>query len=371
MKEEILKLVKAAAEGNQEAQEQIEQILQVAQQPDADPKIVKVAQFIMQLLQPESAKKGCKTKKRPLIPTKKCGDKVKKGGFGLPSKKCSCVLRRVGGTIIEIDSCTGLPFVKKGNKVVKATTGSGTEAWYNTAAMNNDNVGTMGQKHYYKEGNVWKVQEYGNNGWGQAQDYQGTFDNNNYAAAYAKGYNPNTGVFEDEAQYNAALNNKNVFQGQNVVKRIGNAEVTINPYLKTDKNTGLRSSDGSKVVDARMIGSQKAYINNIKNQIRRTIRYSGLSFKDRLAERKKWGVNIGTKKEGSWFSDFKNNMTNASKQTLNYMQALQNNPVIKKEDPTPSTTYTSTENSATNAIVPLKYKPLEFKTGGKLKIKLK
>lgn len=119
MKEEILKLVKAAAEGNQEAQQQIEQIMQAAQQPGADSKLVQIAQYIMQLLQPESAKKGCKTKKKPLIPTKKCGKKVEKGSFGISSKPCKCMLKKVGGTIIEVDSCTGLPYMKKG-KVLKA-----------------------------------------------------------------------------------------------------------------------------------------------------------------------------------------------------------------------------------------------------------
>lgn len=360
MQEEILKLVKAAVEGNKEAQEQIEQILQVAQQPNADPKIVKVAQFIMQVLQPESAKKGTKAKKKPLINTKKCGDKIKKGGFGLHSKKCSCMLHRVGGSIIEIDSCTGLPYRKSGG-ILKGQ--KGIEAWYNTAAATG--TGTKGQKHYYKEGNVWKVQEYGDTGWGQAENYGGVIDDSNYAAAYAKGYNPNTGVFEDEASYNAALANKeNVNQGQNVVKRIGNAEVEINPYLKTD-NTGLQSSDKSKVVNARMIGSQKAYINNIKNQIRRTIRYSGLSFKDRLKARKEWGVNVGNKDENSWFMKFKNNMANASKQTLNYMQTLQNTPAETKVKAQSSNTTPSTQIS-----VPT-YNDQKFKQGGKLKIKLK
>lgn len=328
-------------------------------------------QYLQQLQSDQQkAKKGTKIKQKPLIKKKTCSSNTLKGLKGMTSGKCPCVLRRMGGSIIEVDSCTGLPFVKKGKKVVKADKGTagpaGTDAWYNNTAATG--TGTANQKHYYKEGNVWKVQTYNNGAWEDAQDFDISTLNISdkpafYQNAYAAGYDPETGVFQNEASYNAAFNNKNIAKGQNVIKRIGNAEVTINPYLKTD-DEGLQASGGNKVVGARMIGSQKAYINNIKNQIRRTIRHSGLSLKDRIAERKKWGVNVGTKQEGSWFVDFKKNMTDASKQTLNYMQNLQNNPVIQNEESKPSTTTNTT-------ISPSKYKQLVFKTGGKLKIKLK
>lgn len=149
MKEEILKLVKAAAEGNQEAQQQIEQIMQAAQQPGADSKLVQIAQYIMQLLQPESAKKGCKTKKKPLIPTKKCGKKVEKGSLGISSKLCKCVLKKVGGTIVEVDSCTGLPYMKKGKvlkaKVRKGDGGLDTNFMANQNALS-DQIASFGQQ---------------------------------------------------------------------------------------------------------------------------------------------------------------------------------------------------------------------------------
>ena len=234
MQEEILKLVKAAIEGNTEAQKQIEEILQVAQQPDADPKIVKVAKFIMQMLQPESAKKGCKTKKKPLIPTKKCGDKVKKGGFGFPSKKCSCVLRRMGGTIIEVDSCTGLPYRKSGG-ILKGQ--RGTEAWYNTSALSGTQDGIVeGEARYYKDGNQWKKQVYNEStGWGNAEDFS-DFDIKNkdfIEVAYAKGYDPTTGFFNSEDAYINAINGGNVKIGNNTQVTRGGTTLTFIP-VKTD-----------------------------------------------------------------------------------------------------------------------------------------
>lgn len=57
----------------------------------------------------------------------KCGGKVKKGekGLPIPSKKvtknakggCPCKLHRVGGKIVEVDSCSGMPIRRSGGKV--------------------------------------------------------------------------------------------------------------------------------------------------------------------------------------------------------------------------------------------------------------
>lgn len=230
MQKEILKLVKAAVEGNKEAQEQIEQILQVAQQPGADPKIIKAAEFIMQVLQPESAKKGTKMKKKPLIPTKKCGNKVKKGGFGLHSKKCSCMLHRVGGTIIEVDSCTGLPYRRSGG-ILKGN--KGFAAWYNTAAKTGSS-GNNEQTHYFKDGNQWKKQTFTDGKWGEAVDYNFTSaDYNNsdfYNNAFVKGYDPTTGFFATQGDYDAALENKdNIKIGNNTQVTRGGTTLTFVP----------------------------------------------------------------------------------------------------------------------------------------------
>jgi len=50
----------------------------------------------------------------------KCGGKAKKAKKaqrGLPIKPCKCKLARVGGKIMEVDSCTGLPIKKKGGEI--------------------------------------------------------------------------------------------------------------------------------------------------------------------------------------------------------------------------------------------------------------
>jgi hypothetical protein len=55
-------------------------------------------------------------------PAMKCGGRVKKKQLGekiMKAKKasCGCQLKRVGGRLIEVDGCTGLPIHKNGAKI--------------------------------------------------------------------------------------------------------------------------------------------------------------------------------------------------------------------------------------------------------------
>ena len=60
----------------------------------------------------------------------KCGGRVKKKQLGekiMKAKKasCGCQLKRVGGRLIEVDGCTGLPIHRNGNKIQYARFGDG------------------------------------------------------------------------------------------------------------------------------------------------------------------------------------------------------------------------------------------------------
>lgn len=57
----------------------------------------------------------------------KCGGRVKKKALGsklikTQKAKCGCELKKVGGRLIEVDSCTGLPVHRNGGNVVKLQT---------------------------------------------------------------------------------------------------------------------------------------------------------------------------------------------------------------------------------------------------------
>lgn len=57
----------------------------------------------------------------------KCGGRVKKKALGsklikTQKAKCGCELKKVGGRLIEVDSCTGLPIHRNGGHVVKLQT---------------------------------------------------------------------------------------------------------------------------------------------------------------------------------------------------------------------------------------------------------
>jgi hypothetical protein len=57
----------------------------------------------------------------------KCGGRVKKKALGAkitPKKvmakgECPCMIKKVGGRLIEVDSCTGLPMHRQGASIMK------------------------------------------------------------------------------------------------------------------------------------------------------------------------------------------------------------------------------------------------------------
>lgn len=61
----------------------------------------------------------------------KCGGRVKKKALGsklikTQKAKCGCELKKVGGRLIEVDSCTGLPVHRNGGGIAKLQTAWGT-----------------------------------------------------------------------------------------------------------------------------------------------------------------------------------------------------------------------------------------------------
>lgn len=69
----------------------------------------------------------------------KCGGRVKKKALGsklIKAKKasCGCQLKKVGGRLIEVDGCTGLPVHKTGDKIQYAKFGDGIKRFFTNFA---------------------------------------------------------------------------------------------------------------------------------------------------------------------------------------------------------------------------------------------
>ena len=151
--EEALAMLQQAGKQGEEVMNQIMQLAQSAQQGDQSPiaqKALQALETVNQMMQQSqvaekeaylsSLKCGGKAKKvkkaekgEELL---KCGGKTKKAEEGdkllkcggkakRPSRKakCGCVLKKVGGKIIEVDSCTELPIARKGCKIKKGEYG--------------------------------------------------------------------------------------------------------------------------------------------------------------------------------------------------------------------------------------------------------
>jgi hypothetical protein len=66
-------------------------------------------------------------KRQQAVTSQKCGGRVKKKALGskITAKKvmakggCPCMIKKVGGRLIEVDSCTGLPVHRNGGQVMK------------------------------------------------------------------------------------------------------------------------------------------------------------------------------------------------------------------------------------------------------------
>ena len=142
----LVKTIKKALQGDAESQALITQFIQ--QNPDQEP----LVKEIMQKLQSEVA-------------MQKCGGKVKKKkaekGVKLPFAKngCTCHLRKVGGRLIEVDSCTGLPVHKSGGMIKKFATPAGPVQHISGDDIKGAYLHRDGRNRYYKihNGNLYSA----------------------------------------------------------------------------------------------------------------------------------------------------------------------------------------------------------------------
>lgn len=141
---ELVQLVQAAMSGDSQAGQMLEQLMK------SNPSIKGAVEQIIQGLQSET-------------PAMKCGGRVKKKQLGekiMKAKKasCGCQLKRVGGRLIEVDGCTGLPIHKNGAKI--------QQYWFggNVIRGLGDAIGSI----------AGRVTEAGRAGWGHLQRGIGT-----------------------------------------------------------------------------------------------------------------------------------------------------------------------------------------------------
>lgn len=115
--QQIIALVQAAMSGDKNAADQINQIMQAAQQGDQQAtQIAQLIQEVAQQMQGGAEAMKCGGKVKAKVKKKEVGGFVRKAGTG-----CACQLKKVGGRLIEVDGCTGLP-VKKNGGIMKFET---------------------------------------------------------------------------------------------------------------------------------------------------------------------------------------------------------------------------------------------------------
>ena len=134
---QIAQLVQAALSGDQQANSQIEQIMQAAQKGDKQAQ--QIAQMIQQIAQQLQGEQGesapteamkCGGKMRAKVKKAACGKKMEMGAEIKKSKKvCACQLKKVGGKLIEVDGCTGLPIHRNGGSINKFQPGGELTFW--------------------------------------------------------------------------------------------------------------------------------------------------------------------------------------------------------------------------------------------------
>lgn len=138
--DELIQLVQAAMSGDSDAGQMLEQLMQ------ADPSIQGTVEQIVQGLQ-QSAQ------------SMKCGGRVKKKEKGskivkAEKAKCGCALRKVGGRLIEVDSCTGLPIHRKGAAIKKFEDPAGQ--FKDNAALTEDQLNATS----FKNGDKFTYSDY-------------------------------------------------------------------------------------------------------------------------------------------------------------------------------------------------------------------
>lgn len=122
--EETLAVLQEAGKEGETVLTQISELAQSASEGNQDPiaqKALEAMSAVNNLLQ--------NNEKEAYLSSLKCGGRIKKATNGKKiskvnrKAKCGCVLKKVGGRIIEVDGCMELPIAKKGTKIVKGALG--------------------------------------------------------------------------------------------------------------------------------------------------------------------------------------------------------------------------------------------------------
>ena len=95
--QELVDLVSRALQKDPEANQMLEMLIK--QQPELQETVMQIAESLQSNQTTPSMKCGGKTAKKQI------------GGVAKKTKKagCGCMLKKVGGRLIEVDGCTGLP----------------------------------------------------------------------------------------------------------------------------------------------------------------------------------------------------------------------------------------------------------------------
>ena len=111
--------------------EQGEQLFEMAVQ--SDPELQEMFSQSMKCggkVRPKVKKDKCGGKVRPKVKKAKCGKKLQEGDkIKKVSTGCSCQLKKVGGRLIEVDSCTGMPIHRDGGVMKFQTPAQGIRSY--------------------------------------------------------------------------------------------------------------------------------------------------------------------------------------------------------------------------------------------------
>lgn len=154
----VKSLIQKVIQSQGQDQEALQQLIQLAENGDEE-----ALGFIQQLQQsstvPQQKDGGMVTRSQQVSEYKNRGNMKKQVNKKIKPQvgKCGCQLKRVGGRLIEIDGCTGLPIHRNGGQVQKYWIGG------NLIRGIGDWIGT----------NAGKVAEWAQKGWGTAQQNVG------------------------------------------------------------------------------------------------------------------------------------------------------------------------------------------------------
>lgn len=126
-KEDIAEIITAALNGTGEAKQKATAALQEMMQ---DASLAPLVEQVMDEMG---------------IPSQKCGGRVKKKEMGsklvkAEKAKCGCALKKVGGRLIEVDTCTGLPIHRNGGSVRKYQNSAGGGITFKDGAFYNNGL---------------------------------------------------------------------------------------------------------------------------------------------------------------------------------------------------------------------------------------